>query len=114
MNHKHFPKVVVTALSLALGIAVVLPLTTPASAQSAATQVAVKEETRTFAIENMYCAACPITVRKAMEKVAGVKSVAVDFEAKTATVVFDPSVATVEAIAAASTNAGYPAKAIGS
>ncbi|MCT9000623.1 heavy-metal-associated domain-containing protein [Chelativorans intermedius] len=55
-----------------------------------------------------------MTVRLAMEGVAGVKSVKVDFEAKTATVVYDPSTATVAAIAAASTDAGYPAKAIGS
>ncbi|WP_404935038.1 heavy-metal-associated domain-containing protein [Nitratireductor sp. L15S-10] len=72
------------------------------------------EKTQTFAIENMSCASCPITVRLAMEGVAGVKSVKVDFEAKTATVVYDPSTATVAAIAAASTDAGYPAKAIGS
>ncbi|MFZ5617876.1 MAG: heavy-metal-associated domain-containing protein, partial [Pseudomonadota bacterium] len=36
----------------------------------------------------------------------------VDFDAKTATVVYDPSVATADEIAAASTNAGYPATAI--
>ncbi|GAB4124161.1 MAG: hypothetical protein Kow00104_08590 [Rhodothalassiaceae bacterium] len=62
-----------------------------------------------FAISNMTCALCPITVKKAMEGVAGVKSVAVDFDAKTATVVFDPAVTNADAIAAASTNAGYPA-----
>ena len=44
-----------------------------------------------------------------MEGVTGVKSVAVDFDAKTATVVFDPSITNAETIAAASTNAGYPA-----
>ncbi|MCT9000614.1 heavy-metal-associated domain-containing protein [Chelativorans intermedius] len=54
-----------------------------------------------------------MTVRLAMEGVAGVKSVKVDFEAKSATVLYDPSATTVAAIAAASTNAGYPAKAIG-
>jgi mercuric ion binding protein len=46
-----------------------------------------------------------------MEGVSGVKSVSIDFDAKTATVVFDPSVTSIEAIAAASTNAGYPATA---
>jgi mercuric ion binding protein len=110
---KNFPTAALTILSLALGVSVALPPTAPASAQSATTQVAVKEQTQSFAIENMYYAGCPITVRKAMEKVSGVKSVKVDFEAKTATVVYDPSIATVGAIAAASTNAGYPAKAIG-
>jgi mercuric ion binding protein len=73
-------------------------------------QAAVPQETRTFAIENMTCAACPIAVRKAMQGVDGVQSVDVDFGAKTATVVFDPAVTTPDAIVRASTSAGYPAK----
>lgn len=73
-------------------------------------QVAAHQESRTFAIENMTCATCPITVRKAMEGVNGVKSVNVDFGAKTATVIFDPAVTTPDMIAQASTNAGYPAR----
>jgi mercuric ion binding protein len=70
-------------------------------------------QTRTFAIQNMTCALCPVTVKKAMEGIAGVTSVSVDFDAKTATVVFDPSVTSPDAIAAASTNAGYPASVKG-
>jgi len=84
-------------------------LLSPASVTSV--QAATTEQQQIFAIENMTCALCPVTVRKAMEGVAGVKSVAVDFDAKTATVVFDPSQTTIDAIAAASTNAGYPAHA---
>ena len=79
-----------------------------ASAQVVASQT-VAEQTTTFAIENMTCALCPVTVKTAMEHVEGVQSVKIDFAAKTATVVFDPSVTTPEAIAAASTNVGYPA-----
>ena len=48
-------------------------------------------------------------LRLRQQRVEGVRSVEIDFEAKTATVTFDPSIASVEAIAAASTNAGYPA-----
>lgn len=70
-------------------------------------------QTTTFAIDNMTCALCPVTVRKAMEGVKGVKSVTVDFDAKTATVVFDPSLTNLDAIAAASTDAGYPARTQG-
>jgi mercuric ion binding protein len=82
------------------------------SAQSAATQVAAQvaaAQSATFAVENMTCALCPVTVKKAMEKVVGVQSVRIDFAARTATVVFDPAVTSIEAIAAASTDAGYPA-----
>lgn len=84
----------------------------PAAAQSASQQVAAAQ-TRTFAIENMTCALCPVTVKRAMEGVEGVRSVNIDFDAKTATVVFDPSVTNADAIAAASTNAGYPASVQG-
>lgn len=82
-----------------------------ASATSAAASSS-EERIQTFAIENMTCAACPITVKKAMSGVDGVRAVNVDFDAKTATVVYDPSVTTADEIAAASTNAGYPAAAI--
>jgi len=63
-----------------------------------------------FAVENMTCATCPITVKRAMEGVAGVNEVTIDFETKTAVARFDPSQTTADAIAAASTNAGYPAE----
>jgi mercuric ion binding protein len=45
-----------------------------------------------------------------MKGVKGVKSAQVDYKRKTALVVFDDGATTVEAIAAASTNAGYPAR----
>jgi len=44
-----------------------------------------------------------------MARVEGVRSVTVDFAAKTATAVFDATVTTAQEIAAASANVGYPA-----
>lgn len=101
---------IIAAGVLALGAAGILSAVaiSPLAAQSATTQAAAVETT-TFAVENMTCALCPVTVKTAMERVGGVRSVEIDFNAKTATVAFDPSMTTVEAIAAASTNAGYPA-----
>ncbi len=87
---------------------------TPSQFLISAAQAAETEQTATFDVPGMTCALCPVTVRKAMEGVKGVKQVEVDFEARMATVVFDPSVTTVEAIAAASANAGYPAHPAGS
>ena len=90
----------------------ILAMNVPPVAQagnSTEVEAAAAEQMVTFAVEKMTCAVCPITVRKAMEKVEGVKSVAVDFDAKTATVAFDPAVTTPQQIGAASTNAGYPA-----
>ena len=64
----------------------------------------------TFSIANMTCPTCPITVKTAMSGVRGVQSVKIDLRSKAAIVVFDPVVTNAAAIAAASTNAGYPAK----
>ena len=60
-------------------------------------------------IEKMTCATCPIIVRKAMQRVDGVKSADVDYESKLATVVFDEIRTTPEAISQASTDVGFPA-----
>lgn len=98
----------VTALALGgLGWAAVSAVP-PAVAQTALQQMA-SAQTMTFAIGNMTCALCPLTVKKAIEGVEGVQSVAVNFDAKTATVIFDPSMTSADAIATASSNAGYPA-----
>jgi mercuric ion binding protein len=67
------------------------------------------ERTTTLTVENMTCALCPITVRTAIEHVAGVKTVKVDFGTKTAVVVYDDAQATAQDIAEASREAGYPA-----
>lgn len=102
--------IIIGASAFTLGAASILSTiaVSPLAAQSAVTE-AVAVRTTTFVIENMTCALCPVTVKSAMERVDGVQSVEIDFDAKTATVIFDPTVATPEAIAAASTNAGYPA-----
>ena len=74
--------------------------------------VAAQQSQTTFAIKNMACATCPITVRKAMERVAGVSAVSVDFTAKTARTTYDPRRTSPAQITAASTDAGYPARVI--
>lgn len=104
-------KMILVAAALALAAGVGAVATFGGATAGTADQSAAQEQTAVFAIENMTCAACPITVRKAMMKVAGVKSVEVDFDAKTATVQFDPAKASPGDIAEASTNAGYPARA---
>jgi mercuric ion binding protein len=98
---------IIAAGAVALGMSGVVDVTV--AAQPA--EVAVRVQTAKFAIANMTCATCPITVKAAMRSVKGVRSVDVDFKAKTAIVAFDPALASLAQIAAASTNAGYPAKA---
>jgi periplasmic mercuric ion binding protein len=67
------------------------------------------EQTVTLAVQNMYCSACPITVKSALEAVPGVAKVAVSYADKTAVVTFDDATAAVPALITATTNAGYPA-----
>ncbi|MCZ6502073.1 MAG: cation transporter [Gammaproteobacteria bacterium] len=66
----------------------------------------------TFAVENMTCAACPITVRKAMENVEGVKKVTVDIKSNTAIAEFDNSQTDANEIAMAATNVGFPTSVV--
>jgi mercuric ion binding protein len=68
------------------------------------------ERTIRLAVDKMYCDACPLTVSKAIRNLKGVKSAKVDYKTQTAVVVFDDTTTTVEAITAASSNAGYPAR----
>ena len=65
-------------------------------------------QTVTLEVKNMSCAVCPITVKKALEKVPGVTSVTVDFDKKSATVTFDPDKVSPATLAKATSDAGYP------
>lgn len=67
------------------------------------------EKKGSFIIDKMTCALCPITVREAMSAVDGVKSVVINFEGKSASVVFDDTKTNPAMISEASANAGYPA-----
>ncbi len=67
------------------------------------------DQTVSMNVEKMTCALCPLTVRKAMERVDGVQHVEVDYDSKTATVTFDDSKTTATDVAQASTDVGYPA-----
>ena len=73
--------------------------------------LAAPPRTVTPDVQNMTCELCPITVKKSLEKVAGVSAVQVDFGKKTATVTHDPDKARPEALTKATTNAGYPSTA---
>ena len=69
--------------------------------------------TVTLEVKNMTCTVCPITVKKALEKVPGVINATVNFENKQAHVTFDDSLATVDKLREATANAGYPSALAG-
>ena len=79
---------------------------------TAGAALAAPPQTATLAVENMTCGTCPIVVKKALEKVPGVSSTAVDFDKKTATVTFDPDKASSARLTQATTDAGFPSKLV--
>ncbi len=85
-----------------LTVAVVSLLTTlPSSAWAAS-------KTVTLSVSGMTCAACPITIKKALTEVDGVTKAEVSFDKKEAVVTFDDTKTSVPALIGATTNAGYP------
>ena len=81
------------------------------STNVAAAAEQVRTQTVTLAVENMTCNMCPITVRKALEKVPGVTKAEAKYEGDGegwAKVTFDPGKTDVEALTRATANAGYP------
>ncbi|CAJ0723258.1 mercury resistance system periplasmic binding protein MerP [Ralstonia pickettii] len=65
-------------------------------------------QTITLSVPGMTCAACPITVKKALSKVEGVSHVDVTFEKREAVVTFDDAKASVQKLTKATEDAGYP------
>jgi mercuric ion binding protein len=65
-------------------------------------------KTVTLSVPGMTCASCPITLKKALNKVEGVENIEVNLEKKEALVTFDDAKTTVEALLEATKNAGYP------
>ena len=59
------------AVAVTLGLAgwVVTPLAPSAVAETVGAKATTENQSLTFAIEKMTCALCPVTVRKAIERV---------------------------------------------
>lgn len=64
--------------------------------------------TVTLSVPGMTCAACPITVKKALTKVEGVSKADVSFEKREAVVTFDDTKTSAEKLTKATGDAGYP------
>jgi mercuric ion binding protein len=62
-----------------------------------------------LSIPGMSCAACPITVKIALNRVTGVTATTVNFDNRQAIVTFDDAKTNVEALLRATGDAGYPA-----
>ncbi len=65
-------------------------------------------KTALLSVSSMTCASCPITVKKALNKVAGVEKVDINSEKREAAVTYDDTKTNVEALTKATKDAGYP------
>jgi mercuric ion binding protein len=65
-------------------------------------------QTVKLAVPGMTCAACPITVKKALSKVEGVSKTDVNFDKREAVVTFDDAKTSVQKLTKATEDAGYP------
>jgi mercuric ion binding protein len=83
-------------------VSLALALLTVAFPAWAATQ------TVTLTVPGMTCAACPITVKKALTKLEGVNQVYVVFEKREAVVTFDDAKMNIQRLTKATEDAGYP------
>ncbi len=87
--------------AMLVGVVASLALTAPSWASP---------KTVTLNVSGMTCEACPITVKKALQKVPGVSRIDVLYEKKQVVVTFDDSKTNTDALVKATTNAGYPSQ----
>lgn len=85
-----------------------LILATLVLAAGIAAPAAAAQKTVVLSVPTMNCAACPITVRKALEKVPGVHTVRATLEPPEAVVTFDDAKTSVDQLTEATRQAGYP------
>jgi len=71
-------------------------------------------KTVTLSVPGMNCAACPITIKKALAKVPGVAKTDLNLDKREVTVTFDDARANPEALTRATQDAGYPSTVVGS
>lgn len=67
-----------------------------------------KPQTVTLDLPTMNCAMCPVTVKKALNKVEGVTKAEVSYEHKQTVVTFEDNQTNAGKLIEATTNAGYP------
>jgi len=68
-------------------------------------------QTVTLSVAGMTCAACPVTVKKALSKIEGVEKIVIHYDQKEAVVTYDDAKTNVEALTKATENAGFPSTA---
>ena len=76
----------------------------------AAPALAAEPRTAVLQVEGMSCSLCPVTVRKALERVPGVIEARVEYKEKRARATYDPGKTSPQALAKAVSDSGFPAR----
>ncbi|WP_373088371.1 mercury resistance system periplasmic binding protein MerP [Sneathiella sp.] len=75
---------------------------------SASSMAVAAEQTIKLSVPGMTCVSCPYMVKQAISAVDGIKAVEATMEDRSATVIFEDTVTSIEAIQQATANIGYP------
>jgi mercuric ion binding protein len=71
--------------------------------------VCAESRTAVLTIPGMSCAACPVTIKMALNRITGVTGMTFNVDSRQAIVHFDAAKTTVEVLLRAADDAGYPA-----
>lgn len=74
--------------------------------------VLAADQTVKLSVPGMNCASCPIMVKGVIRQVGGVKAVSATMKDRSATVTFDDTVTSVDALTDATASIGFPSTAI--
>ncbi len=69
-------------------------------------------QTVNLSVPGMYCASCPFIVQGAIQELPGIQSVETDLDSRTAVVVFDDALTSIDNITFATLNVGYESNVI--
>ncbi len=69
-------------------------------------------QTVNLSVPGMYCASCPFIVQGAIQELPGIQSIEADLDSRTAVVVFDDELTTIDDITFATMNVGYESTVI--
>lgn len=75
---------------------------------STSSMAAAAEQTIKLSVPDITCVSCPYMVKQAISAVEGVKAVEATMEDRSATVTFEDTLTSIEAIQQATANIGYP------
>ena len=76
------------------------------------TPIKAATQTTTLKVPDMTCPVCPITVKKALQKVPGVSKIEVNYAQKEVAVTFDNAKTSESALTKATADVGFPSQPV--